>query len=77
MADGKGLTQFELLQLVAMNRMAECGDGRGGGSSVHYEIRSQDVLLLLMIFAEVIGFRGDVAGYLPEVIQRFRSSPPS
>ncbi|MDE0032753.1 MAG: hypothetical protein OXU75_06430 [Deltaproteobacteria bacterium] len=39
----------------------------------HVEIRSRDVLAILLIFARLIGWEGNVAALVPQVFQEFLS----
>ncbi|MCY4058608.1 MAG: hypothetical protein OXG44_11465 [Gammaproteobacteria bacterium] len=64
--DDRDLTVFQTLQLLQMSRIADCGDG-GGGVSGHWEIRSRDVLAILLIAARIMGW--SLSG-LPELAQR-------
>jgi len=67
-----GLSTFQLLQLLQLSRMAQCSSTSGGVTG-HFEIRSRDVLAILLIFARLIGWEGNVAAFVPAVVARLRS----
>lgn len=70
--ESPGLSTFELLQLLQMSRMASCSSSSPGVTG-HFEIRSRDVLAILLIFARLIGFEGNVTSLVPAVMAQLRS----
>lgn len=68
---GNDLTLFQQLQLIQLSRLG--APNGGAGVTGHVEIRSRDVLAILLIFARLIGWEGNVAALVPQVFQEFLS----
>lgn len=63
------LSTFQLLQLIQMARLRE-GCGPGGGVTGTFEIRTRDILAILLIAARLMGWQLADPATLAERIRR-------
>ena len=73
MADGQELSQYELLQLMMMSRMASGRDVVTSGTGMAGEISPADVLRVVLILVDILGLQVDAPSLVPEVIRRLKT----
>ena len=70
---GEGLSQFELLQLLTLRKLGNCGCAGGPSTGAPEDISPAEVLRVVLILVDILGLDVDGPSLVPVVMQRLRT----